>query len=500
MMRQRLLERALLFTIVIHAVAMVSMALFLLPGMPGGGTSSDAARVDYVARHPWLWRLGWIPWGITALSDLLIGIALIRTPWIPRLPAWIALALTAVAVAPDQVGQIAWMTRGIDLARSGDVAAYLAYEARLFEWTAVWGAGLYTIGAVAWTVCFASAGTWNRALTLISAPLWALFAVISFGPLLPPHLRPSSAVVAVGNALGFVVMELWFALVAEEVLRRARPFTAHGRLAPWRHPSWFFRPLDLVANSRFARDAASLLPRVAFDSDITDVIYVNYLVSADRVARLVPEGLELQRIGPGSSHALVTFLTFRHGHFGPRMLGPLRRLLPSPVQTNWRIHVRDPRTGHAGIFFVTTAISSTLHAVAARLMAEGLPMHVLASARVGRDGFALDPGDGSAPDAVADLHPGPAPAAGPWSDCFPTWRDFLAYCVPQDRAMTTQPWAGTVTRQEIRLDIPINACEPLVGEVRSRAALALVGDAVPFSFRVAAVKFRFDREEQDALP
>src|SRR5258705_53906 len=96
----KFLERALLFAIVIHAVAMVSMALLLLPGMPGGTNANppyefdpnslhlprttdptfvsggSRNRVAYIAQHPWRWRLGWIPWQLTALSDLLIAIAL----------------------------------------------------------------------------------------------------------------------------------------------------------------------------------------------------------------------------------------------------------------------------------------------------------------------------------------------------------------------------------------------------------------------------------------
>lgn len=501
----RLLERALLFTFVIHGVAMLSMALLLLPGMPGGGTADDAERIRYVAGHPWLWRLGWLPWGLTALSDLLIGVALLRAPWIPKLPAAITMLLTVAAVIPDQAGQIAWMTRGIALARSGDAAAYLAYEARIFEWTAVWGGTLYTVGALGWTWCFAAAGTWNRALTLISAILWPLFVYVNAGPLLPAALRPSGSFVAAGNAGGFVLLQLWFALVAEEVLRRSRPPTASGREAPWRHPSALLRPVaDLAANSRFVRALAELAPAVAMDSDITGVLYVNYLVDAARLRPLVPPGLELTTVGPGGATSVFTFLSFRHGHFGPRLLGPLRKLLPSPVHTNWRIHVRDPRTGRHGIHFVTNAIDSTPHALGARLMSEGMPMHVLARAEhreePGRFLLRLDPGTGTAPDAELDLRPASAaPSSGPWSAAFGSWREMLEYVVPQDRAFSVQPWHGRVTRQEIRLEIPVEACEPLQGRVASRAAAAIVGDAEPFCFRVAGVKFRFDGEETDPL-
>ncbi|MBI3856282.1 MAG: DUF2071 domain-containing protein [Planctomycetes bacterium] len=293
--------------------------------------------------------------------------------------------------------------------------------------------------------------------------------------------------------------------MAERVLRRSRPDAPHGRLAPWRHPNRIFGWIaDPAANSRFLRAYAELAPPLAMVSDIRDVLYVNYLVEASRLQRLVPEGLELQKCGADGRWAVFTFLSFRHGHFGPRLLGPLRSLLPSPLHSNWRVHVRDPRSGKEGIYFVTNAISSTPHALGARLMSEGMPMHVLAGAELrsegGRFTLKLDPGTGSAPDAEAELRPlAAAPASGPWSAAFASWRDMLAYVVPQDRGFSTQPWLGRVTRQEIRLDIPLEACEPLEGRVASRAAAEIVGEAPPFCFRVASVRFRFDVEEHDPL-
>jgi hypothetical protein len=503
--RDRLLEQSLLFTFVIHAIAMLSMALLLLPGMPGGGTLEDAARVRHIAAHPWLWRLGWLPWQLTALSDLMIAAGLLRSPGIPKGPAIVTAVVTLAAVVPDQAGQIAWMTRGLELARAGNLPEYLAYETRIFAWTAVWGGTLYTVGALGWTWCFVAGGLWSRPLTAISGILWPLFLWVNAGPLLPASMRPSPAFVAGGNAAGFVLLELWFLLVGEQVLRRARPETAHGRWAAWHHPvPALARLLDPLANSRFVRALAERLPTPAFVSDITTVIYVNYLVDADRLKPLVPPGLELHRVGPDGRWSVFTFLTFRHGHFGPRLLGPLRALLPSPIHTNWRIHVRDAAHGREGIYFVTNAIASSVHALAARLMSEGMPMHVLKTADLRRDGdrlaLRLDPGTGSAPDAEGDFQVlASAPATGPWSAAFGSWREMLEFVVPQDRALSTQPWHGRVTRQEIRLDIPLEKCLPLEGPVRSRAANALVGDAAPFSFLVEKVRFRFDDESDDPM-
>ncbi len=510
--RERLLEQALVFTFVMHALAMLAMATLLLPTMPGGGVQDDALRIAAIAAHPWRFRLGWLPWQLTAVSDVLLGIGLLRARWVPRGPAVAAFVLTALAVLPDQAAQLVWITRGVDAAReavlTGDPGEYLALERWMFAGTAAVGATFYTLGGIAWCVCFARAGTWSRLLTAVSVPLYAIFLGVSVGPLLPPGLRPPATLVAAGNAVGFVLLELWLALVAEQVLRRSRPPSRHGRDAPWRHPAAgpVGRILDILAESRFVRALCEWLPVPAFRSDIREVIYVNYLVPSSRLLPLVPEGLKLQRLGPRGEWALFTFLTYRHGHFGPRLLGPLRRLSPSPLQTNWRIHVEDPGTGHRGITFVTNAITATINALGARLMTEGMPMHVLQGGELRRepDGaihLRLDPGQGSAPDAEAHLRVSAESALpAPWGECFSSFQEFLAYCVPQDRAMSTQPWWPRVTRQEIDLGIPLSVCERLEGEVISAAASARVGDARALCFRVPGVAFLFSGEEHDPLP
>src|SRR5262249_11169190 len=86
----------------------------------------------------------------------------------------------------------------------------------------------------------------------------------------------------------------------------------------------------------------------------------------------------------------------------------------------------------------------------------------------------------------------------PFSNCFASYEAFLANAVPQDRAMSTLPHRAVTVRQEIHLGIPLDACEPLEGSVRSRAAERWVGPtAKAVCFRVASVPFLFDGEELD---
>lgn len=109
----------------------------------------------------------------------------------------------------------------------------------------------------------------------------------------------------------------------------------------------------------------------------------------------------------------------------------------------------------------------------------------------------LDPGSGSAPD-LKPTHPANPVLPAAWNDCFPSYENFLAYAVPQDRALVTQPWYDRVVRQEISLGIPLSACEPLQGAVQSQAAENYVGQTEAVFFLVPQVAFLFSEERFDS--
>jgi hypothetical protein len=122
-------------------------------------------------------------------------------------------------------------------------------------------------------------------------------------------LRPSGTLTAGANAIAFVLLMIWLIWVLELVLRRSRPTTSCGHWAPWRHPSQkpWARMIDATANSRTARYIGELLHAFAMTSDITNVVYINYLVRTERLLPFVPPGLELQRVGPNADHAMFAF-------------------------------------------------------------------------------------------------------------------------------------------------------------------------------------------------
>ena len=510
----RWLERSLLFTLAIHALAMISMTL-LLPGLPGGTQSELSLRAQYVADHPWIWRIGWFPWQVTAVSDLLLGVALIATPWVRKAPAILGAIITAFAIVPDQFAQFSWTTSGIALAAnavtSGDFATYSHYKAKVFVLSAGWGAAGYTLGAIAWTWSFVSAGVWNNLLKWLSIATWGLFAISTAIAFSPTQVRSSPAVtmgVSIGNALAFCCLMLWFATISECVLRRSRPTSSGSPCntrGKWRHPgSGVFPQLcELVANSHLARRLGQYIPAASMSSDITDVIYINYLVDAALLEPLAVAPLELQRLGPQGRYAMFTFLTFRHGAFGPSAFGPLRQIWPSPIQSNWRIYVTNPTTSTRGVQFITTAITTVVHALCSRILADGVPMHIPAAAKIRRHSngsieLRIDPGSGSAPDVKAELYVSNVGALPPpWNHCFKSWQDMLEYCVPQDRALCIQPGTSRVMRQEISLTIPLDTCKPLTGLVTSSTADAITRGAQPLCFLVDQVGFCFKGQIHD---
>ena len=201
---------------------MISMLIFLLPGMPGG-TADLGHRISYVTEHTIQWRLGWFPWEVTAFSDLVLAIAVLQTPWVPKKAAMMSLIFTLVAIVVEQPSEFRWITKGIDIAhegsRTGNLAPYQIFESEVLNLTSHWAAMFYTISAIFWSIGLMQGQAWNIWMTRLSVVLWSLLLFISVGPLMSPKI--SSYFVSIGNAIGFNLMLIWFA--GALFLVKARP-------------------------------------------------------------------------------------------------------------------------------------------------------------------------------------------------------------------------------------------------------------------------------------
>lgn len=251
------------------------------------------------------------------------------------------------------------------------------------------------------------------------------------------------------------------------------------------------RLLARLANSRriaAARRAVfSRLPFLTLESDVHDVVYLTWMMNAATAQAMVPAGVRLwQRNG------LTPFsiLTYRHGHFGPALAGPVRRLLPSPLQSNWRFYLEEP----GKVYFVRNVMDSTLHALGTRIFSDILPTHLperFVHAREGEEYVtSIVPGAGSAPllaartrvSAKRDL---PADLAG----AFSCWDEAVSFLACQHMAMIEVPGIGRMAESKISLPIPLNEVLPLEAESVT-CPMAGADAGAPFCFAVPRVKFR----------
>ena len=270
----------------------------------------------------------------------------------------------------------------------------------------------------------------------------------------------------------------------------------------YRHPraGWQGRLFAALANcTRFAKMRQAVMSRLPFltlHSDVRDVVYVSWLVDAEAAQRLLPAGVTLWQRGGKTP---FTVLTYRHGHFGPALLGPLRKLLPSPLQSNWRLYLDHAPPGAPAVpcvYFLKNIMDSLPHALGTRLFSDILPTHPAASMTLDvgatQAGCSIASGAGSAPplDVQADIAAERGLDAD-WQQLFGTWKDAVAFLACQDAAIAHVPRNGKLVFGEIDLPVDVGQVQALTALRADCGLLAqLPPVSTPFAFLVPEVAFK----------
>ncbi|MEG2031346.1 MAG: DUF2071 domain-containing protein [Janthinobacterium sp.] len=262
-------------------------------------------------------------------------------------------------------------------------------------------------------------------------------------------------------------------------------------------PGRLFAALANCTHFGSARQAVmARLPFLALHSDVRDVVYVSWLVDAAAAQKLLPPGVTLwQRDGKTP----FTVLTYRHGHFGPALLGPLRRLLPSPLQSNWRLYLDHTPAGAPDVpcvYFLKNIMDSLPHALGTRLFSDILPTHLAAgmtldvTATQARCAIASDAGSAPPLDVQADIGGGKA-LDGDWQQLFGSWRDAVAFLACQDAAIASVPRNGKLVFGEIDLPVDLDQVQALTaGRADCGLLTQLPPLSGPFAFLVPQVPFK----------
>ncbi len=530
----RLTLKALLFCVISHVAALALTAALLMPALD---MSVDAQlRAEAVAQGPWRWRLGWIAWELAALGNVLMSAALAsllaRTPHRQGF-AWAAtgLVLALLGVVPDMAGNLSMIFDLVEAAREipPDPATYVAIESLAFWRVGTLAAGLYTAMGLCWLFAALNAcgGSWRHRVLLtlgtLSAALFT-FSAVANG-------RATMAAVEVGhyegfevgslaNALAFplwLLTALWIGVALAQTHHAAHPAAdAHARLVRWPHASASERLMARAANAHGLRDLArALTGRLALPqlrSDVTDVVFLNWLVPSERVAHLLPPPLKLHDL---DAMTALTVLTYRHNHFGPLLLGPLRRLAPSPLQSNWRLYLAPerPDAEQDAVYFLSNCVDMGIMVPAARIFSDALPAHYASAFTHTRQGdvwiTAIDPEGGSALDLRSEvIAVGEPSLPATFAQRFESWTDAVRYLTSQSRVLAVHTAFDALHQSNIHIPIDPEAVTParVVGRIESRWLADLVRGCEPLVFVVPTLQFTavsegwIDGPTTEALP
>ncbi|WP_219116223.1 DUF2071 domain-containing protein [Janthinobacterium sp. UMAB-56] len=270
----------------------------------------------------------------------------------------------------------------------------------------------------------------------------------------------------------------------------------------YRHPcaGWPGRLFAALANcTHFANVRQAVLSRLPFltlHSDVRDVVYVSWLVDAAAAQKLLPPGVTLWQRGGKTP---FTVLTYRHGHFGPALLGPLRRLLPSPLQSNWRLYLDHTPPGAPDgpcVYFLKNIMDSLPHALGTRLFSDILPTHLAAgmtldvTATQARCTIAGGAGSAPALEVQADITANQGLDTH-WQQLFGNWHDAVAFLACQDAAIAHVPRNEQLVFGEI--DLPVDL-DQVLALTALRSDCSLLGQlppvSTPFAFLVPKVAFK----------
>ena len=144
---------------------------------------------------------------------------------------------------------------------------------------------------------------------------------------------------------------------------------------------------EFIGNSNILRSVfKKIMPIGKLRSDATDITYISWLVPLERVEKLVPHPLKIQKFcidNENQFYSVISILSFNNGHFGPSFLGPLRKFFcGSPPQVNCRLYVEpvdSTSPKNDAVFYLSVNMDNPTMTLSGRLFSDGLPVHYVNS-------------------------------------------------------------------------------------------------------------------------
>ncbi|OOG16080.1 hypothetical protein BWD42_22110 [Sphingobacterium sp. CZ-UAM] len=262
--------------------------------------------------------------------------------------------------------------------------------------------------------------------------------------------------------------------------------------------------VEHVLNGSFLQKIKNIFPPpfsdVKLRSDISNVVYLNWMIPLDKIQHLIPEGIQVDVI---QGKVLFSILTYRHGHFGPAAPKGLRPFYSSPLQSNWRFYIaadaklcKEPT-----VLFVSNCMSSLPYCLGSRLFSNMMythhPLSFIHQCIDGGIHTKIDPGAGSAADLEVICH-----AIDEWKipgDFLPISthpRELLEKIIVQNRALTSQA-LNLSHIATISLDFDFKEIKPLkIDFFKSHSLYEIVDEEECFAFQIPSLTFFMVNEKK----
>lgn len=246
------------------------------------------------------------------------------------------------------------------------------------------------------------------------------------------------------------------------------------------------------------RTAFYCLPFPTLRSEVKDVVYMSWLVDSKSLADYIPEGVG---ICEKRGRTLITVLTYRHHHFAPVYVGPLRRIFPSPLQSSWRVYVnklpKNDCLDKGVILYLKNTFDSLLFAMGTRLTSDIEPSHFSPKFIFNKEcdhyNIHIEGGIGSAPslDATLSVIEDKGWLPKEFEDYFGSKEAALKFICLQGSAICYADSIQKIVRAGIRLPVDLSTITPLKFEAGIAPFLdELNGNpSEPFCFVVPYIPF-----------
>jgi len=236
-------------------------------------------------------------------------------------------------------------------------------------------------------------------------------------------------------------------------------------------------------------------------SDITNVVYLNWMIPIQNITHLLPKDVKLKTY---ENNVLLTVLTYKHGNFRPGFLNYFKHLFASPLQSNWRFYVennQDFGLRQPTVFFIKNCIDEPMYAVGSRVASNILQTHLPQTFKhtVAKNKIIteIQPGISNAPDLYTEVlfaHSWSIPAV--FETITSDREKLIALICNQDAAIAAQMNEGDYAVGNIELKFQLSEIKPLqVSIVESNWLKDIIEGADCFAFLIPQVRLTTLKEK-----